>query len=82
MRPTQHPSNNGVLGAPKETTQEELPCSALAITRHEQDGIPYIISFWQPSKEELEILKAGGTVGVWVVGHTTPPLSLTAEPRA
>ena len=79
MRPTQHRSNNAVIGAPADTTQEELPCSALAVTRVTYEGgIPAIQSYWVPTAEELKILNNGGAVELSVIGYTMPPVALTA----
>jgi hypothetical protein len=79
MNRIQHPSNNAVLGAPAGWGQKELPCSALPITRTECEGIPAVVSFWKPTVEELAQLNAGGSVALWVIGQTMPPVSLTVE---
>ncbi|MBT2326103.1 hypothetical protein J7E62_27620 [Variovorax paradoxus] len=79
MRPTQHPSNNRVLGAPAGWDQSELPCGALAITDTVVDGMPHVVSFWRPTAEELATLNAGGTVALWIVGRTMPPAALCVE---
>lgn len=81
MRATQHPSNNGVLGAPAGWKQDELPCSAVPITRTKWDGLPAVLTFWEPTAEELAALRAGGKVVLWVVGTTMPPVALTVEPK-
>lgn len=73
MRPTQHPSNNRVLGAPTGWNQQELPCNALAITDVVIDGHRAVTSFWRPSQEELTALASGGLVMLSVVGTTMPP---------
>lgn len=80
MNRHQHPSNNGVLGAPAGWDQAELPCGALPITRTDVDGRPAIVSFWKPTAEELAMLNAGGSVALWVLGHTMPPVSMEVEP--
>lgn len=79
MRPTQHPSNNGVLGAPEGWDQKQMPCSALAITRTDWDGIPAVVSFWKPTPEELAVLNAGGSVALWIAGQTMPPAGLSVD---
>jgi hypothetical protein len=76
MNRTQHPSNNAVLGAPDGWIQDELPCGALPITRTEVHGLPCIGSFWRPTSDELAQLNAGALVAVWVIGNTTPPMSI------
>lgn len=80
MRPTQHSSNNRVLGAPAGWDQGELPCGALAITDAVQAGVPSVVSFWRPDAEELAALNAGGLIYLSVVGRTMPPMSLGVEP--
>lgn len=76
MRPTQHPSNNRVLGAPVGWDQQQLPCNALPITDAQTDGQPAIVSFWQPTAAELAALVAGKPVMLWVFGRSMPPVAL------
>lgn len=78
MRPTQHHSNNRVLGAPAGWKQKELPVGALAVTDVSHGGVPAILSFWKPNAEELALLNAGGLVALSVVGRTMPPVSIIA----
>lgn len=81
MNPTQHPSNNRVLGAPKNWDQGELPCSALAITDMEFGGQQCVASFWLPRPEELAELNNGGTVVLMIFGQGMPPASVGVAPR-
>lgn len=76
MNKVQHPSNNRVLGAPEGWDQGALPCSALAITDIDWEGVPAIVSFWAPTVEELALLNAGHSVALSVCGRTMPPVSL------
>lgn len=76
MNKVQHPSNNRVLGAPEGWDQGALPCSALAITDIDWEGVPAIVSFWAPTVEELALLNAGHPVALSVCGRTMPPVSL------
>jgi hypothetical protein len=80
MNRMQHPSNNGVLGAPAGWDQKELPCGALPITRTECEGMQVVVSYWRPTTEELAALNAGAAVSLMVIGHTMPPVSLSVEP--
>ena len=77
----QHPSNNGVLGAPAGWDQGHVPCSALAITRTEVDGLPVVVSYWRPDADELAVLNAGGSVALHVAGTSMPPVMLTVDPE-
>ncbi|MGK5020739.1 hypothetical protein [Janthinobacterium sp. LB2P10] len=79
MQKIQHPSNNGVLGAPAGWDQGELPCGALPITRTHVGDLPAVVSYWRPSVEELAVLNAGGAVRLWVMGATMPPVMLDVD---
>ena len=82
MERMQHPSNNAVLGAPAGWDQKTLPCNALAVTRTDWDGVPAVVSFWTPTPEEIEAIKAGQPVMLSVVGNTMPPVALMVEATA
>lgn len=80
MRPTQHSSNTRVLGAPVGWDQGELPCSALAITEADMNGVPCVVSFWRPDAADLAALNAGGTIALSICGRTMPPAAVYVEP--
>lgn len=79
MRPTQHPSNNRVLGAPKGWDQDELPCGAIAVTDTSVDGVRCVSTFWRPDADELARLNAGECVMLTFVGQTLPPVAVGVE---
>ena len=79
MDHTQHSSCNAVLGAPKNWDQNTLECRPLAITHTNWSGLPAVVSFWRPSKEDLEKLNNGALVAVWIAGMTVPPMFLAVE---
>lgn len=82
MRATQHPSNTRVLGAPDGWNQGDLECHALPVTDVVYPGgVRALMSFWQPTAEELAVLNAGGLIGLSVVGVAMPPVAIFAEPR-
>lgn len=74
-----HHTNNDVLGAPKGWDQAQLPCEALPITRTECEGIPAVVSYWKPTENELAILAGGGSIALWVIGSTMPPVMLAVD---
>lgn len=80
MNLTPHPTNNAELGPPKDWDHSKLPCVALPVTRVQYAGYEHVLSFWKPTPEELLMLCAGGTVGLWIAGTTMPPVMLTANP--
>lgn len=78
MRPTQHPSNNDVLGAPPGIAIEE--CKALPITRVQySNGMPAVWSFWQPSEAEKAAIAAGAPVRFSCWGKTHPPVHIGVD---
>lgn len=78
MRPTQHPSNNAVLAAPPGIGIEQ--CVPLAITRAQYpDGMPVVISYWQPSQSEREAIAAGALVAFQCWGNTHPPVFIGVD---
>lgn len=68
MTPIQHPSNNRVLGAPKDWDQQVLSCNVIAIIDVEHEGVPSVQTFWRPNHQELVDLVNGGSVCLSVVG--------------
>ena len=74
MNFVQHPSNNRVLGAPKDWDQLELPCGALPVTDVLlAPDMPAIQSYWRPTPAELHSLNDGGLVVLSICGVTMPP---------
>lgn len=82
MDRVQHPSNNDVLGVPSGWDQKTLPCGALSITRTDWGGVPAVVSFWKPTPEEIEAIRSGQPVMLWVAGSSMPPVALMVEARA
>jgi hypothetical protein len=83
MRYIQHPSNNKVLGAPEGWDQEELPVGALPVTLATVDcqpKLPVMVSFWVPDVAELESIKAGKPIRLWVHGTVHPIVGMDVEP--
>lgn len=79
MNKIQHPSNNAVLGAPPGWDQTELSCGALPITRTLVEGKPAVVSYWRPTADELAALNAGGSVALWLLGYTIPPVAIEVD---
>lgn len=74
----QHPTNNGVLGAPPGMPIEE--CHALPITRIRYAcGTPAVVSYWMPTEREISLLLAGRPVRLCVLGALTPPVMLGVD---
>lgn len=76
MNHIQHRSNNDVLGAPPGVTIDE--CRALPITRvkYPPNDIPAVVSFWKPTREELEAINRGEPIYLSIIGNTHAPVLL------
>lgn len=69
-----HSTNNMILGAPKDMENcENLPATMMV---DEESGQTTIASFWTPNQEELEALRKGGSVVLYVFGTMHPPVSI------
>lgn len=79
MRPIQHPSSNGVLGAPAGVPIEE--CRPLFITRvvHTATRQQGVYSYWQPDAQQMALLAAGRPVRLSALGRTHPPVALGVD---
>jgi hypothetical protein len=54
---------------------------ALPVTRTLCDGLPAVVSYWKPTENELAILASGGSIALWVVGASMPPIMLAVDPQ-
>lgn len=79
MRCVQHRSNNRVIGAPAGWDQDELPCNAVPVTDDYMVGLPCVTTYWRPTPDELERLKNGGLVRLWVAGRAMIPVAMSVE---
>lgn len=64
------------IGKPKSMKDEE--CSGLEIYQGvtTPENWPFTLSYWQPSKEDIEAMNAGRGIWVRILSHTVVPMSL------
>lgn len=78
MLPHSFPEQNFTFTKPKGWTNEQ--CSDLNVWRgNDTEGNPQIISYWKPSKEDLDALNNGGGIYLNICGSGMPPVSLQTE---
>lgn len=83
MNPVDHPNCNFTFTGPTDEIGD-LRCEIVATDRDDDaEGAAYVshvVSYWQPTVDELAELNAGGYVrlGVWAL--PIPPLSVMVEP--
>lgn len=42
-----------------------------------RNGVPVMVSAWEPTPAEIEAIKRGEAVYLWVMGSSHPPVTLT-----
>jgi hypothetical protein len=78
MLPVHFDESNKIFNKPECMTDEE--CSSLSVWQgHTTDGLPVIISKWQPSKEDIEAINNGRAIYLSITGIGMPPVSLFTE---
>jgi hypothetical protein len=78
MKPITHPTTNDSLAPPTNMAPED--CRPLPITRLKIDNqINSVISYWQPTREQLARLAIGFPVRLQVLGSTHPPVALGVD---
>jgi hypothetical protein len=66
---------NITLGKPRNMTDEQC-MSVRAYHGVDSDGFPFFLTVWQPSKEDIEAIKAGHPIALKVLGNSFPPVAL------
>ena len=75
MKPVSFKQQNTIYNKPEDMTDEQ--CGDLPAHRFvSEDKIPYVISCWELSPEELEQIKTTGKVWLTVCAYTMPPVSI------
>lgn len=65
------------LGAPPDWDGESMTCHVLPIRDVEVQGMPFMVSAWELSEQELAALMAGETLKLWIQGYTHPVVAIT-----
>lgn len=84
MNPIRHHTSNDVLRPPAGMSRDE--CRALYITRivyaspdDENKRMPGVISYWQPTPQQLALLNQGAPVFLSCLGATHPTVAIGVE---
>lgn len=81
MNPVSFPEANAVFLPPPGMAESQvmsIPAFQGTMAGGSLDGCPVVVTAWQPTPEELEVLKRGAPVFLSVVGHL-PPHFLAVE---
>ena len=75
MKPTSFPESNQVLGAGGNPNTEDL---VIAVCLNEElsggQKIPFIVSRWKLSPEELQKVQETGEIWISIMGTSMPPI--------
>lgn len=75
MNPINFEGANMNFTKPSDMTDEQ--CSSLPAWKGEdKDGVPIIVSYWQPNQKDIELIKNGHSLCLIVCGENMPPVSL------
>ena len=78
MLPVDFKEANFTFNKPSDMTDEQ--CSSLRVFKGQySDGMPCIISKWQPNKEDIEAINNGEGIYLSITGHGMPPVSIFTE---
>lgn len=75
MKPIEFPEQNAVWGKPEGWTDEE--CSPLPVLEGIDDaGLPYKLSVWQPSYEDIAAINVGQPICLKIISEVQIPVVL------
>lgn len=75
MMPIDFEGSNLTLTKPGNMTDEQ--CSSIKAYKDVDDaGFPFILTVWQPSKEDIEAINAGRPICVKTVGEGFQPMAI------
>jgi len=78
MLPARIEGSTRTLGKPANwDDQQNGKCAGLAIRDEMHGGLPYMVSAYTPTPEEIEALKAGASIHLYINGVVHPPVMLT-----
>ena len=78
MLPATFPEVNFTFTKPEGWTDDQ--CGDLAVYKGQyNDGMPCIVSKWQPSKEDIEAINRGEGIYLSICSTGMPPVSLFTE---
>jgi hypothetical protein len=72
MRPVDFEGSNIVMGKPEGMTDEQC----IDVPAHigvDNDGFPFVLTVWQPNKEDIEAVNAGRPLMLKLIGSSMQP---------
>lgn len=68
------------FGKPRTWNEKtQGPCGALPVIDVQENGTNFMVSFWRPRPEEIELLKDGGVIQLHVQGYGHPVVAMAVS---
>lgn len=80
MKPQTIANATRELGKPVDWDESKGECKPLAIRDETHDCGNVMVSEWKPSADELRQLNEGGSVLLYIVGKSHPPVHVDVQP--
>jgi len=71
-----HDNTTRELGAPSNWDDKNSSCSTLPIVDMQTNNGNAMVSFWQPNEKEIEALKKGEPIQLWIYGDLHPVVAV------
>lgn len=69
-----------IFGKPRTWNEKtQGSCGSLPIIDQAHSGTRFMVSFWRPTKEELELLQNGGVIQLHVEGYIHPVVAMAVS---
>lgn len=81
MKPVEFQGQTDILGPPKgwDNSGDITQVGYLPVQIFVDDGLPFYVSFWRPSEEDLAALNDGAHIRLSVISRTLPPVCVSIE---
>jgi hypothetical protein len=66
-----------ILGAPEDWKDDGSSCVGLPVRDVSTDQGMFMVSAWEPTLEEIELITKGHSIQLWIRGTSHPVVSLT-----
>jgi hypothetical protein len=71
---------NTLWGAPGDWKPENPPCADLWARAETADGLPMLVTAWEPTPDDVAAIAAGAPIYLTIVGTVHPPVAVEVGP--
>lgn len=77
MIPGRIPNFTRDVGKPIDWDDSKGECDSLPVIDTEWNGLPAMVSMWHPTEDDIEAIKEGSPIFLWVLGSTHPVIAMS-----